>query len=627
VTRNCKCVVGPAVCAAALLMAVLYLGRSTEAGPKVDLKPTAHWVFDATAVTGNKVADRTGKLGGTLLGSPKVAPDAPTARLELADPADGVLIRDRVGPDADFLPREALTLIAWVRVDEPTEWGGIIGCMQDNGPDESGFILGYNKTEFYFGLATQKTKKLTYLTGKTKYERGKWYHLAGVYDGRQMQLYVNGQADATGTEQTGPVLYAKSAPFVIGRYRDDDEDYPMQGAIKEVLLCSYAVPAEQVAAHFEADKNLSQLPSALPAGPRFVVEPYLQYATRTSMTVMWETEEESTAVVEYGTTFPPKQSVRVDKPVTLGEVTLTDLQPDTKYFYRVVCVDAAGRKLESKPLTFATAPGPDDAYSFAVIGDTQRNPVITGKVAKLMWERRPNFVLHCGDVVDDGASKYQWTGDLFRPCHELFGRVAVFPCIGNHEKNHPYYYKYFSLPQPEYYYSFRYGNAEFFSLDTNTRRDLTPGGEQYRWLEKALAASEAKWKICFHHHPAYSSDDDDYGNTWKGPTTAGDLRVRNLVPLYEKYNVDIVFNGHIHVYERTWPIRAGKVDQKSGIVYLTSGGGGGRLENFAPTPAFFKQEFRSDYHFCYVTVHRGTFNLKAFDHEGRLFDQFTLTKD
>ncbi len=626
-TRNWKRVMGPAVCAAALLMAVLYLGRSTEAGPKVDLKPTAHWVFDGEGVAGNKVVDRVGKLGGTLLGSPKVVTTAPTPRLELTDPADGVLIKDRVGPDADFLPQEALTLAAWVRVDEPTEWGGIVGCMQDNGPDEFGFILGYNKTEFYFGVATQKAKKLTYLTGKTKYERGRWYHVAGVYNGREMRLYVNGQTDATGTEQTGPVLYAKSAPFVIGRYRDDDEDYPMQGAIKEVLLCSHAVSAEEVAAHFEADKNLSQLPSALPAGPRFVVEPYLQYATRTSMTVMWETEEEATAVVEYGTTFPPKQSVKVDKPLTLGEVQLTDLQPDTKYFYRVVCVDAEGRKLESKPLTFSTAPGPDDAYSFAVIGDTQRNPVITGKVAKLMWERRPNFVLHCGDVVDDGAAKTQWTGDLFKPCHELFGRVAVFPCIGNHEKNHPYYYKYFSLPKPEYYYSFRYGNAEFFSLDTNTRRDLTAKGEQYQWLEKALAASDAKWKICFHHHPAYSSDDDDFGNTWKGPTTAGDLRVRNLVPLYEKYNVDIVFNGHIHVYERTWPIRAGKVDQKSGIVYLTSGGGGGRLENFAPTPAFFKQEFRSDYHFCYVTVHRGTFNLKAFDHEGRLFDQFTLTKD
>lgn len=620
--------------AAALVAVAVYFGQPTAAEPKPDLKPTAHWVFNADGVSGNKVAPRAGKLTGTLLGSPKVETNSPTARLELGGPADGVLVKDRVAADADFLPKEAITLAAWVRIDETTEWGGIVGCMQDNGPAESGFILGYNKTAFQFGLAAAGSRvpgkdhgKITYLVGKTKYERGKWYHVAAVYDGKQMRLYVNGQPDGASDEQKGAILYAKSAPFVIGRYRDDDEDFPMQGAIKEVMLCPHAVPAEQLAAHFAADKALAELPSTIQPGPRFVVEPYLQYATRTSMTVMWETEVPATAVVEYGTTFPPKQSAKVEKPVALGEVKLDNLEPNTKYFYRVVCADAEGRKLEGKPLTFMTAPGANDAWSFTVVGDTQRNPTVTGKVAKLMWERRPNFVLHCGDVVDDGAAKWQWTGDLFKPCNELFGRVAVFPCIGNHEKNHEHYYKYFSLPKPEFYYSYTYGNAEFFVLDTNLLRDLTEKGEQYKWLDKALAASTAKWKICYHHHPVYSSDSDDYGNTAKGPTTAGDVRTRELVKLYEKHNVDVVFNGHIHLYERTWPVRAGKVDQKTGIVHVTSGGGGGRLEDVAPTPAFFKQEGRVDFHFCYATVHEGTFNLKAFDHEGRLFDQFTLKKE
>ena len=271
----------------------------------------------------------------------------------------------------------------------------------------------------------------------------------------------------------------------------------------------------------------------------------------------------------------------------------------------------------------------DDAWSFTVVGDTQRNPAITGKVAKLMWERRPHFVLHCGDVVDDGASKAQWTSDLFKPCSELFGRVPVFPCIGNHEKNHPHYYKYFSLPKPEYYYSYQYGNAAFFSIDTNGIRtaDLQPGGAQYEWLDKALAASDAKWKICYHHHPVFSSDSDDYGNTAKGKSSDGDVRLKSLQALYEKHNVDVVFNGHIHLYERSWPIRGGKVDQKNGVVHITSGGGGGGLEDIGPTPTFFKAECRSDFHFCYVTVHRGTFHLKAFDHEGRLFDAVTLKKE
>jgi hypothetical protein len=58
-----------------------------------------------------------------------------------------------------------------------------------------------------------------------------------------------------------------------------------------------------------------------------------------------------------------------------------------------------------------------------------------------------------------------------------------------------------------------------------------------------------------------------------------------------------VFNGHCHVYERTWPIRAGKVDLRRGVIYITSGGGGGPLESFSPVPTWFKAQNRSDYHF------------------------------
>jgi predicted phosphodiesterase len=617
----------------AILAGILVLqNRPSAASPRPDLNPSAHWVFDADRVSGNRIVARAGNLTGTLLGAPQVITTEPTARLELANPVDGVLLQEHVSPDAAFLPKEALSVVAWVRIDQPTEWGGILGCFQDNRPMGSGFVLGYNKTGFQFGLAargvaTKGGGKISYLSGQTRYEPGKWYHVAGVYDGKQMRLYVNGQLDGASDEQSGPVLYAQDAPFVMGRYRDENEDFPLQGAIKEVLLCSHAVPAELIAAHFAADQALAQVPSTVQPGPKFVVEPYLQFATKSGITVMWETETPCTAVVEYGLKFPPDQVIKVDKAEAMGEVPLTNLEPGTKYIYRVVCTDSDGKKLESKPLTLMTAVDASSAYSFTVIGDTQRNPTVTGRVAKLMWERRPNFVIHCGDVVDDGAAKWQWTGDLFKPCNELFGRVPVYPCIGNHEKNNPQYYKYFSLPKPEYYYSFQYGNAEFFVLDTNTRRDLTEKGEQYQWLDKALAASEAKWKFCYHHHPPYSSDDDDFGDSWKGRTTSGDVRVRNFVKLYEKHKVDMVFSGHIHLYERTWPIRDGKVDEKNGVIYVTSGGGGGALENFAPTPAFFKQEGRVDYHFCYITIHQGTFHFKAFDQDGRLFDQFSLKKD
>jgi acid phosphatase type 7 len=616
--------VGGAAGAIAVFAVAVFFG-GTSAAPKPDLKPVAHWVFDADGASGKTASDRVGKLHATLLGGAKIETKG-TAHLALTGPDDGALVKASVPADAPFLPREALSVVAWVRVDEPTEWGGVFGCFQDNGASEFGTVVGFNKSKFYFGLTSAATKKMTYLESKTEYQLGKWYHLAAVYDGKEMKLFVNGALDATSAEQRGPVLWAKEAPLVLGRYKDANEDFGMVGGIREVLLCASAIGADQVAAHFAADKALADAPTTVPTGPRFVVEPYLQFVTRTGITVMWEAHEPCTATLEYDTVSPMKKSAKVEKPDAMGEVPLTNLEPNTKYFYRVVLKDAQGRETASKVLSFLTAPGATDAYSFAVIGDTQRNPVMTGKVAKLMWERRPNFVVHCGDVVDDGASKAQWTGDLFKPAAELFGRVAVFPCIGNHEKDHPHYYKYFALPKPEYFYTYTYGNAQFFVLDTNIKRNLKPDGEQYKWLEKELAASTATWKVCYHHHPPFSSDDDDFGNSWKAGTTSGDTRVRSFVDLYEKYNVDVVFTGHVHVYERTWPIRGGKVDQKTGVTYVVSGGGGGKLENFAPTPAFFKKEFRSDFHYCYATVHNGTFELKAFDHENRLFDSFALKK-
>lgn len=361
-----------------------------------------------------------------------------------------------------------------------------------------------------------------------------------------------------------------------------------------------------------------------PVGPQFVVAPYLQYPTPTSITIMWETAEPGSSVVEFGLSDKVLTKIEGAGDVTLHEVKLTGLEPETKYVYRVSSTLPAGTTVTSPLLQFLTAVRPDSAFSFGIIGDTQRNPKMTARVAKVLYDRRPHFVIHCGDVVDSGPDKAQWVHDLFGPCADLFARAAVFPTIGNHERNHAWYYRYFSLPDPEYRYRFRYGNADFFVVDSN--KTLKPDSEQYKWLDRELSDSTATWKFVYHHHPAWTSDQDDYGDTRKGPGRLGDANVRHLVALYEKHRVDVVFNGHIHLYERTWPIRDGKVDRKNGIVYVTSGGGGGRLEEAGPIPTWFKAQLRVDFHGCYVNVHGPRLELHAFDHNGQLFDTFEREK-
>ena len=79
----------------------------------------------------------------------------------------------------------------------------------------------------------------------------------------------------------------------------------------------------------------------------------------------------------------------------------------------------------------------------------------------------------------------------------------------------------------ERYYDFIKGPVHVFALDSegalNSAADMAA---QRAWLQAQLAASTARWQIVLFHHPAYSSDSDDYGNTWRGPTTAEWLAAR-----------------------------------------------------------------------------------------------------
>ena len=91
-------------------------------------------------------------------------------------------------------------------INTTTRWGGIIGTIQDNGDAEQGWLLGYDEDSFTFALASDGSDdgngRLTYLDGTTPIETGRWYHVAGIYDGTTMRLYVNGLLQNVGTEAT-----------------------------------------------------------------------------------------------------------------------------------------------------------------------------------------------------------------------------------------------------------------------------------------------------------------------------------------------------------------------------------------------------------------------------------------
>ncbi len=522
--------------------------------------------------------------------------------------------------------------MTWVLVNDTHPDGGIAGFLQDNGSYEKGWLLGYGNRGFSFILSTTGADDgdgaLTRINSRAQLEVGRWHHVAATYDGTTMRLFVDGREDVTSTAQSGDILYPERGRYAIGAYVDDNEFHPMDGGIAELKVYARALAAEEISESASRGRQLLEWRSPLNSVLKFVVAPYLQAATTNSITIMAETTGEARMRVEYGEFQPLSQSAETTELRTLHELTLRDLKPFTRYFYRVTCEDAATNIARSDIFSFQTAPGPDKAWAFGILGDTQRNPDVTRRCAEGIFALRPNMLLHCGDVVDDGFAKQQWVFDFFEPMSRLLAYVPAFPVIGNHERNSHWYYDYFSLPAPEYHYTFTMGNAQFFMIDSN--KDCGPDSEQYRWLDRALAASTATWKFAVHHHPCFSSDENDYGDHWKGKSgqtyTWGDTNVRRLVPVYEKHGVDIVFAGHIHSYERTWPILNMTINQARGVRYIVSGGGGGGLEQAAPQRSWFTLHVARGHHFAFAAVQDRTIQFKAYDLEGRLFDTFELTK-
>ena len=590
--------------------------------------PIAHWTFGRRTVVDKRLESRLGP-NGVLEGTFEVANDGYGILLNSSQSA--IVLAEDFSTVKKFLPTGAMTVSAWVSINKRQEWGAIIGALQDNGGFEKGWVVGYGERHFYFGLSTEGASDgdghMTYLHGTSEYELGKFYHLTVVYDGKTMQLFVNGTLEVESGEQSGDILYPESTPYVIGAYRDDNENHSHFGRLHDIAVYNLAAKPKWVAKEFAHHRRLADMVTTdiEQEAFKFVVPPFLQMVTKTSIVSAWQTTRVSSSVMRYGETSQVERVATDAKNGFIHHVTLQNLLPDTQYFYQVESVVASGEVIKSEVLTFQTAPEKNTPFAFAIISDTQGNPAVSGKIAEMAWAQRPSFLIHPGDLVSTGTNDMNWTDHFFPSMHPLIGRVAMFPVLGNHEVNARNYYDYFQLPDPEYYYEFEYGNAHFFMIDTNKKVD--PESEQYRWLDEALGKCTAEWKFVVHHHPAYSSDSNDYGDLWTtNQGTHGDMRVRELTTLYDKHDVDIVWNGHIHSYERTWPVFEDQVTPNKGTVYMVTGGGGGGLEDAGPFRAYFQNNIYYGHHYCMAFISGTTLEFKAFDLEGRLFDYMKLEK-
>ena len=316
------------------------------------------------------------------------------------------------------------------------------------------------------------------------------------------------------------------------------------------------------------------------------VGPYLTWNEdpSTSICITWLTPEKTATELQIGDTSLPGDSWKTYSDAartTLHRITITGLDPGKDYYYQIKNFDH-----DSNIHRFQTAPveGSSSPFRFAIYGDSQNGggdfeavfkDIVTATLSNAETNGNFNFFIHAGDFVDQGndLKSWRWTLDELT----RMGSSAPFQlAAGNHDLgdthlndpdavNYPdqganykyfldYNYEPYSAPisaAEARYYSFTYGNAHFVAIDTEANGNIKADSAQMKWVEADLkAASEnldIQWIVCYYHRPVFSQYEgagsqfsyfDEKYNHYE-----------YFTPMFDRYGVDIVFQGHVHDYQ------------------------------------------------------------------------------
>jgi predicted phosphodiesterase len=283
-------------------------------------------------------------------------------------------------------------------------------------------------------------------------------------------------------------------------------------------------------------------------------------------------------------------------------------------------------------------------FNFAIVGDwgCTKN---TAKTVELIQNHDPDIVFSLGDT-SYGPNINCWT-DIVSPISYKIKAV-----IGNHDVMSPslldQHLKEFGLHKP--YYSFDYNNIHFLMMDSES--SYLPGSdpdfskledtEQYRFVENDLAKASInpyiKWIIVMSHRQFYSSLCGEHDSC----EPIKKLR-ETYHPIFEKYGVDILFSGHAHNYQRTYPLfynsinlsqpiieQNDKTEYKSptGMFQIIVGTGGIDFDHFSNQEPFVVYQQDSSYGFLNVgVIDQGNELIgKYFSNDGDVLDEFKISK-
>lgn len=245
-------------------------------------------------------------------------------------------------------------------------------------------------------------------------------------------------------------------------------------------------------------------------------------------------------------------------------IKLDGLQPSTVYYF---VIESDGQATQE--FHFKTAPNDMSTFKMLYGGDSRSDredrKKMNQRIATLIENDDQILgLIHGGDYINDGYKWEEWSAWL--DDHELHvtssGRILpIIPARGNHERDGKIYNLVFAGPGGDsrftnYFVTQLSPMAALINLDTSG----TASGEQRDWLEQRLLEMQTtRWLTVNYHIPAYPAV------KLPGPAKL------YWVPLFENYNVDMVFESDGHVLKRTVPIRNEKYDE-TGVVYVGEGG-------------------------------------------------------
>ncbi len=406
--------------------------------------------------------------------------------------------------------------------------------------------------------------------------------------------------------------------------------YHARGYTEEILLTNSTsllqngtnVFAVQLLGFGEFDYSAAFVPELL---ANVIRGPFIQNTTPTSAQIAWKTLSRSGAALDFGTNLTNIERIEVDLSETNHLATVSGLQPNTEYHYRIINRFGA-RETVSDWSSFRTFKESGDV-TFHVLGDSGWGTLPQYQIAEQMARSPADLLMHVGDIVYYSITHYNADLRCFSVYQDQMKTMPWFVALGNHDMYvdkqaamESFYLPTNSVTGTEHYYSFDHGDVHFVVVwsDLQALADYRPGSPQYLWLEEDLGRTTKPWKFMFFHHTWRSSSVHGVWDDYDGNLVKDSVQLdQAFAALARRFGVQMIFNGHDHCYERLAP--------SGGPISFVSGGGGASLYGISIVHQDSSQWY-PNHHFLRVNVSGDVAHVEAVGPDGNVFDRVHVSR-